>query len=233
MTFFKFTAVIIQFIVCVLAKPSFLLFIRLKTQGLENLKPLDRKVVFAFNHTHELDPVLARVGLPIFSKFTPMFYVSRPRDYHLSNPNIAFWKRALYGGTFFKLMGSFPAYKGSCSYEVSLRNHIDILNRKGSLCIFPEGRMVKDGSFVRARGGVAFLSHKTNTPVVPVFLNGHTFMTLKDMILRKRCVTFIVGEPLYPKDLFKKAEPDVDDFQEAAEKILKNIRSLAPQGVKN
>src|SRR3989344_5971123 len=80
----------------------FWLFLHLRVVGLENLKNLPKGVIFATNHSSELDPILVPASLPFLSKFMPMFYVSRPREFYSTSG----WRWFLYGGLFFTLCGT-------------------------------------------------------------------------------------------------------------------------------
>ena len=146
---------------------GFNFFVGLKVRGIENLKGLEKGIIFASNHANALDPILLPASLPFLSKFMPMFYTSRENTFYKR-----LWMRIFFSsGLFFKAWGSYAVAIGVHNYEESLRDHIKILNDKHSLFIFPEGGTTKDRNFKEAKGGVAFLAHKTNFPVVPVGIN--------------------------------------------------------------
>jgi 1-acyl-sn-glycerol-3-phosphate acyltransferase len=169
-------------------------FGHLEMTGLENIKDIKSNIIFACNHTSELDPVLIPASLPFRSRQSPMFYVSREKKFYGASG----WRRHFYGGLFFRLWGSYPVYVGLRDYGKSLAQHIKIVNDGFSICIFPEGRTTPNGVIQIAKGGVSYLSHVTNVPVVPVRIDGNFRLTLKDFILRKRTLRVIFGEPIYP-----------------------------------
>lgn len=167
-------------------------FLRIEIKGYKNIKHLKTPVIFAVNHTSELDPIVVTAILPPLSPLLPMFYTSREKEFYYS---LGAHTKIFCKPTFFKAWGAHPVYVGLKNYEESLKNHIDILkNKKGSVCIFPEGRVTKDGDLQSFKGGVAFLAHHTQTSVVPVRILGLHKITLKDFFLRKRNVVLVLGK---------------------------------------
>ncbi|HEY9584758.1 MAG TPA: lysophospholipid acyltransferase family protein [Candidatus Paceibacterota bacterium] len=202
----------------------FWFFMHLKVVGLENLKDLPKGVIFASNHTGELDPIIVPASLPFLSRFSPTFYVSRPREFY----NNSGWRQIFYGGLFFKLWGSHSAISGYKDYGVSLSNHIHIIQRRHSLIIYPEGLTTKTGEVMvdEAHGGVAFLAEKTGLPIVPVYIGGHYKITLKDYLLRRRHVSIVFGRPIYSKELFGNEILVGNRYKSAARKVLGEVAAL-------
>lgn len=205
----------------------FWFFIHLKVTGLENLKNLPKGVIFACNHSSEMDAIIIPASLPFLSRFSPMFYVSRPREFYQNSG----WRQLIYGGLFFKLWGAHSAISGYKDYGVSLSNHIHIIQRRHSLIIYPEGRKTLDGKVMinEAHGGVAFLAEKTGLPIIPVYIGGHFKITMKDYLLRRRHVSIAFGRPIYSKDLFENLVLGQDEnrYKTASKKILGAISDLA------
>src|SRR3990167_11455141 len=90
---------ILQTAIWPIMRPLFWFFLHLKIIGCENLRSLPKGVIFASNHTSELDAILIPASLPFLSRFMPMFYVSRPREFYKNSG----WRQLFYGGLFFKL----------------------------------------------------------------------------------------------------------------------------------
>ncbi|MBU3968704.1 1-acyl-sn-glycerol-3-phosphate acyltransferase [Patescibacteria group bacterium] len=198
-------------------------FIGLKVRGTGNLKGLERGVIFASNHANALDPILLPASLPFLSKFIPMFYTSRENTFYERK-----WMQIFFSlGLFFKAWGSYAVGIGIHNYEESLKDHINILNDKHSLFIFPEGRTTKDGNFQEAKGGVAFLAHKTNLPVVPIGINSTYKISWGSFFSRKRKVVLNIGKPIYPKKILgDKKEITINDYKFGANKIMDEIKEL-------
>lgn len=241
--FFYLSPLILQTAIWPITRQLFRFFVRLEVCGLENLlsytnhprtrdicvddpKPCRENcgVIFAVNHSSELDPILVPASLPFLSPLMPFFYTSRDQAFYKTSE----WRQFFYGGFLFQLWGSHPVHSGKQSYEESLRTHIEILNKGHSVCIFPEGRKTKDGALgTEAHGGVAYLAYRTDAPVVPVRTKGVFKMTLGDFLFRKRFVEIVFGKPFTSAELFPRDEtPSLAEIKTAANRILGAIRQL-------
>lgn len=234
-TFYLYSPLALQTFIWPITRPLFRFFIRLEIHGIENLEKLaftdgrrqmlKNRIIFAVNHSSELDPILVPASLPFLSPFMPFFYTSRESAFYKTSG----WRQFFYGGFFFKLWGAHPVRAGRQNYEESLATHIDILDKGRSVCIFPEGRTTQDGNIGReAHGGVAYLSWRTGALVVPVRIKGVFKMTLRDFLCRKRWVSVTFGAPLLPSELFTVTDeaPSLDGVKSAANRVLEAIRGL-------
>ncbi|MBU4479958.1 1-acyl-sn-glycerol-3-phosphate acyltransferase [Patescibacteria group bacterium] len=203
--------------------------------GLENLKELKCKklkmneqkfdslktnrqggIIFAVNHSSELDPVMIPASLPFLSHLMPMFYVSREQKFYENSG----WRQRIYGGRFFNSWGAYNAYTGLKNYDLALKHHINILNNGRSVCIFPEGHKTKDGSIGEGKSGVCFLSQKTDSPIVPVKIEGlYKPLAKKDKLGRTK-LKVVFGKPIYPKEV------SIEDFKKNTEEVMNKIREL-------
>lgn len=224
MRFYGIIPFLLQLLFWPVCRLLFWIFAGLQVRGLENVEHLPRGVIFASNHMSELDSILVPLSLPFLSRFAPMFYISRPKPFYY----FAGWRRWIYGGLFFKALGAYPAVSGKRDYERTLKDHICILRDGFSMAVFPEGARNFDGSIKKVHGGVAYLSYKVQTPIVPVKIrNSH--MTWKQFLARKRQIRFTFGKPIYPRELFHR-EPIVNeernDFKEAAWRVAEVVNGL-------
>ena len=192
----------------------------LEIRGLEHIKNLNRGVVFAANHTSELDAILIPACLPFLSKHMPMFYTCREKSFYKDKR--FGWKKHIYGGIFFNVWGAFEVAVGKKDYTQALAQHEHILKDGHSVCIFPEAKKNPEEFDLRAKGGVAYLAFAAHVPIVPVKIEG---AVKKDKIV----VSF--GKPLYEKDLFPNPNaPTIseskNDFKDAAALVMKKIREV-------
>ncbi len=220
---FFISPLILQKLIWIPTKISLYFFGRIEVRGMENLKGIGRNVIFACNHTSELDPILIPGTLPFWSRFSPIFYTSREETFYENSG----WRRHFYGGTFFKAWGSYPVFAGLKNYEKSLMHHIEIIRAGGSLCIFPEGRITRDGNIQPAKGGVAYLSYITKVPIVPVRLNGAYRMSFADFLLRRRRLSVTYGVPMYVGEKLG-TSPSIDDLKAYANEVMDEVKRLKP-----
>jgi len=204
-------------------KLVFEFFLHWKIEGVENLKGL-RSVIFAPNHTSEMDVNVIPVALPWLSPLSPIYYVARPRDFYKDLG----WRKYLYGGAFFDAWGAFAVVRGKRNYKVSLCDFIKVLNDGGSVGIFPEGHMTRNGKLQSAHGGVAYLSYATGKPVIPVAISGLYGITTKKFFTRKVRLTLRFGKSLYPQDLFTEHQlgEGAAPYKRAAQKIIDTIEEM-------
>lgn len=173
------------------------LFAGLEIRGVENLKHIRGNFIIASNHTNQLDPMLLVACFPFFSKHVPLMFASREKDFYAKTG----WRRWVYGGTFFRLMGAHPMYGGLNNYEAALRHHIEFARKGESICIFPTGKK-RNGVTGKAKGGVGYLIQATNLPILPVKIQGIEDMTFLSIWTGKHKVVVTFGEPLQAKEIF-------------------------------
>ncbi|TSC67750.1 MAG: 1-acyl-sn-glycerol-3-phosphate acyltransferase [Parcubacteria group bacterium Gr01-1014_73] len=221
---------VLQTLIWVPTRLFFLFFGHLKVCGLENLKELkrdDKGVIFAVNHSGELDAVIVPAALPFLSRLMPMFYTSRERSFYKN----CGWRQIFYGGLLFKLWGAHPVKIGLMNYELSLQTHVEIINHGNTVLIFPEGSTTKDGSLKKGKGGVTYLAHQTGAPIVPIYIKGVFKLNTKEWFSRRRQVSITFGKPIALEELFPMNKPVIldasrDDFLNAAQIVMAKITEL-------
>lgn len=131
----------------------------------------EKGILFAPNHISEWDAIMVRIALPFRAFLFPLYYVAMTKD-HYQYEKFG-WRKYLYGGTLFKMLGAYPAYLGMRDYQASLVNHIELLEYGKSVCIFPEGKIsVNTLKPAEPKGGIGFLAEYTSTDIIPVKLSG-------------------------------------------------------------
>ena len=203
-------------------------FAHFEVRGFENIRQLPRGIIFANNHGSELDPIIIPASLPFLSRFSPIFYTSREKSFYKKSG----WRQRFYGGTFFKILGAYSVHAGKHDYELSLKDHVNFLKNKMSICIFPEGRKTTDGTIKEAHGGVAYLALQSSVPIVPVAIVGSYQMTLWEFLRRTRKISVIFGKPIFPNEIFKDLQtvtPTVEDYKAAAKMVMWRVHELILQ----
>lgn len=131
------------------------IFFRFKAYGIDNIPKEARGIIFAPNHASYLDP--PAVGIALNQAIT---YLAK--DY-LFKPWIA--------GKVLRGLGVLPL-EGESDSLGSIRQLLRILKSGKRVVVFPEGTRTVDGCFQNAEPGVGFLAAKSESYVVPVYIQG-------------------------------------------------------------
>ena len=192
----------------------FLVYHRVSIRGMEGLKkflaslPEGGSVILASNHASYLDPPLIGMAFP-----EPMRFVAWD----------GLFKVPLFS-CLIRTLGAVPVNQENKSSAASLlRQVMGFIEDGFSVLIFPEGLRSPDGKLLPLEGGVALISLKTDTPIVPVWLEGtfeaypthHRFPRPKKIIM-----TF--GDPILPGEL----PPDIPEKERRAALLAKLQRAF-------
>lgn len=197
-------------------------FVHVEVRGREHLAHVHGPLILAANHTSELDVAAFSLAMPFFSRLLPLYYVANPAEKFKTFG----WRSYFYGGAFFNMLGAYPIISGRHNYGISLQNHIYLVRKGRTVCIFPEGGRTKDGNLRPARGGVGYFSYITSTPVVPIAINTFFGLSWKDFLLRRRKVVITVGVPMRFDEVVPEKNPNVNDFKRGAQRVVDRIGEL-------
>lgn len=197
------------------------IFVRVELKGLQHVRSVKGNVIFSANHSSEFDPIA--VGLPLFLIKFPIFFIAAPKGrYPFKNPV----KQFLYGGRFFRWLGAFSVKKGLRDYEISLKNHLNILENGHSVLVFPQGELTRVLDRSRVHGGVSFLSHRTGRPIIPVTLEGLTGLSLKKILTRNNKVVITYHHPVkFQEESIKQNGTILDKYKAFAVSVMETIYS--------
>lgn len=185
----------------------FTLYHRLSVYGKESI-PADRPVILAANHASYLDPPV--VGLAFYPR--RLRFVAWDRLFKLAPLRYYLCQ-----------MGAVPvSQENKISSAGLLRMVIGFLEEGSSVYIAPEGHRTLDGTLQPLEGGVAILSLKTGSPVIPTWVGG-TYRALAPHMKfpRPRKITVTFGPAIYPEAL-----PDGLEEKAKREAILEKIREF-------
>jgi 1-acyl-sn-glycerol-3-phosphate acyltransferase len=183
---------------------------------------LDGPVILAANHTSELDVTAVPLLLGFMSALYPVYFVSSKKGTFTNSG----WRNYVYGGFFFKILGGYPKYSGQKDYSYALSDFMNLLNKRQTIFIFPEGKMTQDGKLNPVHGGLGYMVHKTHTTVVPVAIDTFYNITLKDYFLRKRKVKIQILKPMFARELIRNSEPRVEDYRGISELVMNEIKEV-------
>lgn len=165
----------------------FTIYHRISVSGKERI-PHDRAVIVASNHASYLDPPL--VGYAFF-----------PAHLRFIAWDKLFAFRPF--GAFLRAMGTVPvSQEDKNSSAALLRLVIGFLKQGLNVFICPEGHRTEDGNLQPLEGGVAILSLKTGTPVIPTWAGGtYRAMSPHMKFPRPRKLYVVFGDMIDPAEI--------------------------------
>jgi 1-acyl-sn-glycerol-3-phosphate acyltransferase len=194
--------------------PALSSFCRLDVKDRDHLRVLDGPAVFVANHVSALDAVVMAEALP--RRYRNRSVVVAAADSIFKRK----WEARLAQVT----VDAFPIPRGGGA-RPHLEYLVELLRRKWSVIIFPEGRLTATGAIGTFRKGAAILAMDAGVPIVPAYVDGmYEVMPRFRRVPRPGRVTVTFGGPV-------PAAPD-DDYDSYIAKVEARVRQLAgPKGV--
>jgi 1-acyl-sn-glycerol-3-phosphate acyltransferase len=182
------------------------IFFKIEIQGVENY-PKNGPLLIVGNHTAIMETVLLICYAP----------------WQIEMLGAADIPHEMISQIFSKLFGFIPVKRGHVD-RPALKAALDVLGQQGIIGIFPEGGIWEPG-LMRAQTGVAWLSYRGYTPVLPIGFSG-TLGALKNALSLKRpSLLMKIGTIMSPLQL-KSGVPRKILFEDFSEEVMANVRSL-------
>ncbi len=139
----------------ILASLVFRLLYRIEVHGKENIVR-EGRVVLCSNHINNLDPIILSIVFPrqVCWMAKKQIFKSKILAYLLNK------------------IGTFPVDREETDLS-AVKSALRVLKGEGVLGIFPEGTRVKEFHIENAKPGIALISIKSKSPVLPVYIEGN------------------------------------------------------------
>jgi 1-acyl-sn-glycerol-3-phosphate acyltransferase len=141
--------------------------------GLDRVDSLRGPAIFIANHASHFDAFAFIEALPrryrnniYFGSAADRWYIKGRRELYKQG----WWRSLAYG--------SFPIQRGGGSKTLAYAE--TLIDRGGSIGIFPEGTRTTTGKIGKFKPGPSILALKKNVPVVPLFMDGLRHLLPKD-----------------------------------------------------
>ena len=126
--------------------------------------------------------------------------------------------------------GFLPVNRGSVDRQ-EMQLPIDVLKQDGIVGIFPEGS-IWSTTMKKAHTGVAWLSYRTNTPIVPIGYGGTRRAVAAMLAFKRPHLTMNIGKPLPAVNPKVEGKSRKEALAEAATAIMVEVEALIPQDEK-
>jgi 1-acyl-sn-glycerol-3-phosphate acyltransferase len=189
--------------------PALSSFCRLTVHDRDYIRALDGPAVFVANHVSALDAVVMAEALP--ARYRNRSVVVAAADSIFRRK----WEARLAQVT----VDAFPIPRGG-----GARPHLeylkDLLRKRWSVIIFPEGRLTVTGAIGTFRKGAAILAMDAGVPVLPAYVDGmYEVLPRFRRVPRPGHVSVTFGQALA-------AEPH-DDYDSFIARVESTVRRLA------
>ncbi|RFU95188.1 1-acyl-sn-glycerol-3-phosphate acyltransferase [Sphaerochaeta halotolerans] len=190
-----------------LLRAFFRICFKIDRSELKNV-PMEGPLLMMVNHTSNLEG--------------PMLYeFLQPRKLH------AMAKQELWENTFMAYLmetwGSIPVDRENMG-RATMDACFKVLDQNHILAIAPEGTRSKDGTLQQGKGGVAFIAHKKNVPMIPVAVMGFEKTKANMKRLRRTAISIKVGKPF--EIIQKGGRIDAETRQKLADEIMLHLAVL-------
>ncbi len=159
----------------------FRVYFRLKVSGVDHV-PHTGPVILVPNHTSFMDPPLLASVVPRVIYFLMLHH----HYYH----SLFHW--------LFSRLPCIPMKRSSAASGLAFKQCLQVLHHGQVLCVFPEGGISREYKTKGLRQGAALLAARTQSPIIPVGINGASeALGLHQRFPRPKPIKINLGKPIH------------------------------------
>ena len=198
-------------------RPLLEIFCHFEVRGQEYCRELRGPLIVVSNHPHQLDSYALSAAMPFRSRVFPIHFLAY--EHYVGMPILGVIIRA-YGAI---------SVKPGAGMEKSLIEPEKTLSCGGVIGMFPEGHLEKkEGEFLNAKPGLAYLGLKSGAPILTVAVRGHVGLNFWNFILRRKHITVIFGKPFRIEEMAPNLNlgSSKEELTKASQSVLDRIKEL-------
>ena len=203
--------------------PLFRNLLTLEVEGAENLKDLNRPVLFASNHQSHLDTPAIFAALPPEWRYRVSPAMSQDYFRAWLEPRSAPWRKRLASMfEYFLVTAIFNAYplpQRMAGVRRALKYTGELIDQGYCPLVFPEGKRTPDGTLQPFKTGSGLMATRLRAPVVPIRVAGlFEIYSIHDHWPKRGTVRVTIGAPLHFAD-----ESDEEAATRAIEQAIRRM----------
>lgn len=196
------------------------LFFSVRGENIELLEEIVPPCLFTSNHKTYVDHFFVLV---LFSPLAPLLPARGMAADWLFN--VGWYKGGFLLRWGLKALGAFPTHRSkertANSISVSLRHPLKVLQKGGSVMIYPEGGIFyRKGLREKIYDGATRLAQAAVVPIVPIGIRGHEFLSFREFVVGRRNIVIRFGRPFFV-DSQKPAEVLTHELKEILAMLYK------------
>lgn len=177
----------------------FKLIYRVNIYNIDNI-PLKGNIIICSNHISNLDPITLAVSVP--------------RQVHFMAKKELFKNKLL--GRILKEVGAFPVDRQGTDLS-AIKKSLKVLKDDNALGIFPEGTRVKKKEESKVKPGIAMISIKSKSPIIPIYIKSTYKLFTK--------IDVFIGSPIDLSN-YKKSKLNIDEYKSLSNEVMDKIYKL-------
>jgi long-chain acyl-CoA synthetase len=206
-----------------IARPLFRHYISLTVRGLENLDAVEPPVIFAANHTSDLDTVAMLAALPSGWRNRLAPAMKKESFQAHFEPDRFPWKEVLRWRLAYiaacSIFNTYPLPQVMAGARRALKYTGELISRGYCPLVFPEGELTPDGRMRPFRPGIGMMAVQLRVPIVPIYIEGLFKVYSKhDSWPKRGPARLSIGQPL---DF-----PTGTPYESAAQKVQQAVEKL-------